>query len=132
MKTITLLFALFIFASCQKEEVNLIPADIYGSYHGSQSCHPTYSSNPIVKVTANDNSTIKFDALRPWTTVPITVNCDGNELTIQSQTFNNVGSGGGTVTITGTGNYTSSFIALDINVHYSGGQNYTCDVSLSK
>jgi len=132
MKNYLLILAAVVLFGCQKDEVNVIPSDIYGSYHGTQSCHPTYNSNPLVTVSSNDNESIKFSKLGPWTTKPIIVKCDGSELRIESQTFTNDGWAGGTVTITGTGDYTTNFISLDVNVHFSVGDTYNCDVSLSK
>lgn len=127
-----LFIAFLLFASCQKDEVTVIPQDIYGYYTGNQSCQPTYSSNPHITVSANDAGSIKLDALRPWTTQAVTVNCDGNELSIPIQTFTNTGSGGGTVTIAGSGDYKPPFINLNVTVNFSSGQNYTCTVLMSK
>src|SRR6187455_2678266 len=117
MKTNLLLLAAFLmFVSCDKEDVNTIPADIYGSYHGTQSCDPTYNGNPIVTVSENDNESIKLSKLA-LVAHPIIVQCDGSELRIEPQTFPNGGWAGGTVTITGTGDYSTNFISLDVNIH---------------
>ena len=87
MKTNLLLLAVFLmFVSCDKEDVNTIPADIYGSYHGTQSCQPTYNGNPIVTVSENDNESIKLSKLA-LVAHPIIVKCDGSELRIEPQTF---------------------------------------------
>lgn len=131
MKKILLLFLLF--SACQKDEVKpLIPQDIYGFYTGNQSCNPTYSSNPRITVSANDERSIKLDALRPWTTHEVKVNCNGNDLSIPNQTFVNTGSGAGTVTINGSGDYKPPFINLNVNVIFSEGDSYTCTVLMSK
>lgn len=130
MKKILLLFLLF--TACQKDEVQVIPQGIYGDYTGNQSCQPTYSSNPRITVSANDSKSVKLDALRPWTPNAVIVNCEGSDLKIPSQTFTNTGSGAGTVTINGSGEYNPPFISLNVNVSFSVGDNYQCHVLLSK
>ncbi len=131
MKTIYILLIAFILTSCAKEG-NVIPSDIYGKYTSTQSCNPTYNSNPIITISQIDGESIKFDAIRPWVTTSVTVNCDGNKLSIPSQTFHNAGSGGGNVTLTGNGDYSQSFISLDIFVSYSVGPHYSCHVNMAK
>lgn len=127
-----ILLAFLLFAACQKEDVTTIPQDIYGTYTSNQTCNPTYSSNPRITVSANDERSIKLDALRPWTTHAVTINCNGNDLSIPTQTFVNTGSGAGTVTINGSGDYNPPFINLNVNVIFSEGDSYTCTVLMSK
>ena len=113
-----LLIALLLLTSCQKDEIDNVPAGITGAYLGTLTT-PTNTYSRVWSVNKLDNFTIEAvesTSFGPYNTIYI--KCAGKDLTVEPQAYHWPTGGGGVVS--GSGYFSGNTIILTLAWSYSG------------